>query len=210
MRTLKPPKLHYISMNSSFLLLISVNLFYLCSFVAKFYWRNLCTFFHHCFAFRRYVGFSNWCIFVFSWGAFSRVNCLKSSCLTKYPGVVGASVHAVTTSVFVSRVDCWKGSFRGRDASVQWILPSQESWICWPKFLNLAVTDTQLISSSSALATFLPWCHRRFSSAHLLQLNIISNAHRLFLNFLTIPCCLLQEKAPIKKIHFTLHTNWLL
>ena len=37
MRTLKPPKLHYISMNSSFLLLISVNLFYLCSFFAIFF-----------------------------------------------------------------------------------------------------------------------------------------------------------------------------
>ena len=154
MRTLKPPKLHYISMNSSFLLLISVNLFYLCSFVAKFYWGNLRTFFHHCFAFRRYVGFSNWCSFVFSWGAFSRVDCLKSSCLTKYPGVVGASVHAVTTSVFVSRVDCWKGSFRRRDASVQWILPSQESWIFWPKFLR---------SASS------PCCHRGLNSSPLLQ-----------------------------------------
>ena len=134
------------------MLLISVNLFYLCSFVTKFYWRNLRTFFHHCFAFRRYVGFSNWCSFVFSWGAFSRVDCLKSSCLTKYPGVVGASVHAVTTSVFVSRVDCWKGSFRRRDASVQWILPSQESWICWPKFLILAVTEGAFLLNSSPLS----------------------------------------------------------
>lgn len=42
------------------MLLISVNLFYLCSFVTKFYWRNLRTFFHHCFAFRRYVGPTFW------------------------------------------------------------------------------------------------------------------------------------------------------
>ena len=157
MRTLKPPKLHYISMNSSFLLLISVNLFYLCSFVAKFYWRNLCTFFHHCFAFRRYVGFSNWCIFVFSWGAFSRVNCLKSSCLTKYPGVVGASVHAVT-SVFVSRVDCWKGSFRRRDASVQCRVKSLEFF------------DQNFSSLLSQRALFCSTHLLFFSACHLLAL----------------------------------------